>query len=144
MGTRIASLPTLDLREDRSSRVARRRLTWAACFYSCMLAAWLLQAPGLAAKQKAPITKTVSGIVTDHAETEISGAQVTIKDLQTGKTMSIYTDAKGQYRFAGLDPHHDYEIKAADRGVDSESRQLSSVDTRTKLVINLTIPPPKS
>jgi hypothetical protein len=80
----------------------------------------------------------------DKAETAISGAEVTLKDLQTGKTVAIYADANGQYRFSDLDPHHDYEIQARFKGVASETRQISSIDTRRKLVINLTIPPPGS
>jgi ubiquinone/menaquinone biosynthesis C-methylase UbiE len=101
--------------------------------------AWLLHGPGLAAKQKAPTTETVSGAVTDKAENRISGATVTLKDLQTGKTVAIYTEANGQYQFSDLDPHHDYQIQASFQGVASETRQVSSLDTRRKLVINLTI-----
>jgi hypothetical protein len=106
--------------------------------------AWLLCAPGVAAKQKAPATKTVSGVVMDKAGTGISGAEVTLKDLQTGKTMAIYAEANGQYHFSDLDPHHDYEIRASFKGVASETRRINSLDTRRKLVINLTIPPPGS
>jgi hypothetical protein len=106
--------------------------------------AWLLHAPGLAAKQKAPTTKTVSGAVTDKAENGINGATVTLKNLQTGRTVAIYTRANGQYQFSDLDPHQDYEIQASFKGVSSETRQVNSVDTRRKLVINLTIPPPGS
>jgi hypothetical protein len=107
---------------------------------------WLLHASGLAAKkQKAPTTKTVSGLVKDRAENGINGATVTLKDLTTGKTVAIYTEANGQYQFADLDPHHDYEIQASFKGVSSETRQInSSIDTRMKLVIDLTIPPPGS
>jgi len=106
--------------------------------------AWLLHAPGLAAKQKAPTTKTVSGAVTDKSENGINGATVTLKNLQTGKTVAIYTGANGQYQFSDLDPHQDYEIQASFKGVSSETRQVNSVETRRKLVINLTIPPPGS
>jgi hypothetical protein len=106
--------------------------------------AWLLHAPGLAAKQKVPTTKTVSGAVTDKAENGISGATVTLKDLQTGKTVAIYTGANGQYQFADLDPHDDYQVQASFKGVSSETRRVNSMDTRWKLVINLTIPPPGS
>jgi len=106
--------------------------------------AWLLHASGLAAKQKGPTTKTVSGAVTDKAENGISGATVTLKNLRTGKTVAIYTGANGQYQFSDLDPHDDYQIQASFRGVSSETRQVNSVDTRWKLVINLTIPPPGS
>jgi hypothetical protein len=106
---------------------------------------WLLYPSGLAAKkQKGPTTKTVSGMVFDKAENGISGAEVTLKDLQTGKVVAIYAEANGQYQFTDLDPHHDYEIQARFKGVASETRQVSSFDTRWKLVINLTIPPPGS
>jgi hypothetical protein len=109
-----------------------------------LAATWLLYAPALTAKEKAPTTKTVSGVVMDKAEKAIGGAEVTLKDRQTGKTMAIYTEADGQYRFSDLDPHHDYEIQASFKGVASETRQVSSINTRMKLVINLTIPPPGS
>ena len=106
---------------------------------------WLLHPSGLAAKkQKGPTTKTVSGMVFDKAENGIGGAEVTLKDLQTGKVLAIYAEANGQYQFTDLDPHHDYEIQAKFKGVASETRQVSSFDTRWKLVINLTIPPPGS
>jgi len=59
--------------------------------------AWLLHASALAAKkQKGPTTKTVSGVVMDRSEKGISGAEVTLKDLQTGKIMAIYAEANGQ------------------------------------------------
>ena len=105
--------------------------------------ACLLPASGLASKKnKAPTTKTVTGRVLDQAENAISGAEVTLKDLQTGKTVAIYAEPNGQYQFADLDPHHDYEIQAKFKGAASDTRQVSSFDTRWKLVINLTIPPP--
>ena len=108
-----------------------------------MLAAtWLLCAPGLAAKQKAPPTKTVIGEVMDKAENGISGAEVTLKNLQTGKTLAIYANADGHYSFSDLDPHLDYEIQASFKGVSSETRQVSSFDTRMKVVIDLIISPP--
>ncbi len=90
------------------------------------------------------MTKTVQGMVMDKAENGIGGAQVTLKDLQTGKTMAIYAEENGEYTFSDLDPHHDYEIHADFKGVASDTRQISSIDSRMRLVINLTIPPPGS
>jgi len=107
--------------------------------------ACLVPASGLAAKKnKAPTTKTVTGQVQDPAEKTLGGAEVTLKDLQTGKTLAIYADENGQYQFTDLDPHHDFEIQAKFKGVASETRQVTSFDTRWKVVINLTIPPPTS
>ncbi len=118
---------------------SRTRVLCAALSIAC-----LLFASALAAKQKAPATKTVSGIVVDKAEKAIGGAEVSIKDLQTGKTMAIYAEEDGRYQFSGLDPHHDYTVQAKFKGAASETRQVSSIDSRSKLVINLTISPPGS
>jgi hypothetical protein len=99
----------------------------------------LLHAPGLAAKKKAPTTLTVTGMVTDKDEKGISGATVTLKDLQTGKDVAIYTGSDGQYLFSDLDPNHDYQIHASFNGVASETRRIGPFETRRKLVINLTV-----
>ena len=110
-----------------------------------LAAACLLPVSGLADKKnKPPTTKTVTGQVQDPDEKTLGGAEVTLKDLQTGKTLAIYAEANGQYQFTGLDPHHDFEIQAKYKGVASETRQVTSFDTRWKVVINLTIPPPSS
>jgi hypothetical protein len=110
-----------------------------------LAAACLLPVSGLADKKnKPPTTKTVTGQVQDPDEKTLGGAEVTLKDLQTGKTLAIYAEANGQYQFTGLDPHHDFEIQAKYKGIASETRQVTSFDTRWKVVINLTIPPPSS
>jgi hypothetical protein len=110
---------------------------------SALAVACLFPASGLAAKkQKAPTTKTVTGQILDKSEHGISGAEVTLKDLQTGKVVAIYAEPDGQYQFSDLDPHHDYELQANFKGTASETRQVTSFDTRWKVVINLTIPPP--
>ncbi len=101
-----------------------------------------LCAPPLLAKKKQIISRTVSGQVLDPNDNGIAGAAVTLKDLQSGKTIAVYTTSGGQYQFTGLDMHHDYEVRARSKGVDSEVHQVSSVDERERLTINLTIPPP--
>jgi hypothetical protein len=104
-----------------------------------------LPASGLADKKnKPPTTKTVTGQVQDPAEKTLGGAEVSLKDLQTGKTLAVYAEADGKYQFTDLDPHHDYEVQAKYKGVASETRKVTSFDTRWKVVINLTIPPPSS
>src|SRR5581483_5414652 len=64
------------------------------------------------------------------------------KDLQTGKSYSTYSQTDGTYHYSDLQPNHDYEIQAVYKGVASEVRQVSSFDTRMRLTVNLTIPPP--
>ena len=145
MGAQLASILALPLFRGLSGRFSPRRISWGVRILCGMLAVtWLLHAPDLAAKRKGPTTKTVSGVVMDKNENGIGGAEVTLKDLQTGKTMAIYAEANGEYHFSDLDPHHDYEIQANFKGVASETRQVSSIDTRMKLVINLTISRPGS
>ena len=140
MGTPAASESALSLYEYSSSRFSRQGIVVLLCV---LLFVGLCAAPRLAAKQKAPTTKTVTGQVMDQGETGIGGAAVMLKDVQTGKTRAIYANDNGEYKFADLDPHHDYEISAGYKGANSESRRVSSVDTRTKLVINLTVPSAK-
>jgi len=135
------ALSSVPVRLGRASpRRARLAVLCCLLVVSCLVAA-----SGLAAKKnKAPTTKTVTGQVQDPAEKTLGGAEVTLKDLQTGKTLAIYADENGQYQFTDLDPHHDFEIQARFRGVASETRQVTSFDTRWKVVINLTVPPPSS
>jgi len=144
--SRPPTLPLLRRLPGRSRSFLPPGMGWGARLLCGVLAATcLVCAPVLAAKkQKGPTTKTVNGQVLDKAEKGIGGAEVTLKDLQTGKLVAIYAEADGQYQFSDLDPHHDYEIQAKFNGVASETRQVSSIDPRWKVVINLTIPPPGS
>ena len=131
----------LRFRFTPSSRTRLSRLL----FCGVLAVVWLFTASGLAAKkQKGPTTKTVTGQVIDKSEKGIGGAEVTLKDLQTGKVVAIYAEPGGQYQFTDLDPHHDYEVQAKFKGTASETRQVTSFDTRWKVVINLAIPPPSS
>jgi len=124
-------------RHESGSRVSRR-----VALTALLLALVLCASAGLA-KQKASLTRTVSGVVLDEAENGIEGATVELTDVQTGKNLALYSQETGQYVFAGLLPSHDYTIKATFRGASSEVRQISSIDPRPRVVINLTIPGPK-
>lgn len=118
---------------------------WRSLLCKALTAAFVLlviSGLNLEAKKKEPTTKTVSGRVLDPSENGIDGATVTIKDLQTGKSYSTYSQTDGTYHYSDLQPNHDYEIQAVYKGVASEVRQVSSFDTRMRLTVNLTIPPP--
>ena len=126
-----------------TNRLSRRRL-WGCVLCGLLAAVWMSPAPCLAKKQKGPTTKTVTGQILDKSENGLGGAEVTLKDLQTGKVVAVYAEQNGQYQFTDLDPHHDYEVQAKFKGTASETRQVTSFDTRWKVVINLAIPPPSS
>jgi len=94
------------------------------------------------AKQKKVTSKTVSGQVLDPKDNGLTGATVALKDLQTGKTLEVYTQENGHYQFTDLRFDHDYQLQANYKGAKSETRQVSSFDTRARLIINFTFPPP--
>ena len=96
----------------------------------------------LTAKER-KIVKSVSGKVLDDAENGIPGATVQLKDVQTGKALAAFAGEGGEYHFSDLLPTHDYELQAKFKGSSSAVRQVSSIDNRTRIVINLTIPKSK-
>jgi hypothetical protein len=124
----------------RLARAAGRGL-WLALLAAGLVADF--STPSLAAKKK-EIVRSVTGVVLDREDNGIVGAAVELKDVQTGKRLSIFTEEGGRYKFSGLQPTHDYEVRAKDKGLSSEIRKVSSFDDRTTFVINLKIPPDQS
>jgi hypothetical protein len=94
------------------------------------------------AKDKQPTTRIVNGTVYDDAQNIIEGATIELTDVQTGKVLDIYSGKDGQYQYSDLKFDHDYTIKAMFKGVSSEVRHISILETRWTLVLNLTIPKP--
>lgn len=101
-------------------------------------------APLIAKKKKPPTSKTVLGQVLDPAGNGIAGAAVVMTNLSTKKTTAIYTGGQGHFEFTGLSLNQNYQFQAHYKGKSSEVRKVSYWDTRTNLVLNLHIPPPKS
>lgn len=109
----------------------------------CALAGILVaQWSALGAKETKPI-RVVSGVVSDASENPISGAVVTLTDLQNSKKMATYTGQSGTYQFSDLQITRDYEVQATYKGVSSRVRRISTIDPRNRIVLNLRIPPPK-
>ena len=108
-----------------------------------LAAALALGGPAALAKQKKPYTKTVSGVVMDEADNGITGAMIELADAQSGKVLDIYSQRGGAYQFTDLSFDHDYTLQATFKGSSSELRHVSSIDLRSRLVLNLTIPGPK-
>ncbi len=116
------------------------RTAWLVASATVLLLA--LAAPFGAAKEKKE-TRLVTGVVLDESENPISGAAVVLTDLQTGKKSATYTSVKGEYTFSDLQPTRDYEIQANHQGNSSQVRRVSSIDPRSRIVLNLRIPPPQ-
>jgi hypothetical protein len=135
------SLPCRGVTEAGASkkptRARKRRLENSI---HLLLVVLLLFSPAaMPAKDKTPTTRTVSGMVMDEAENPIKGATVELKDLQTQKVLDIYSQEDGQYQYSELRFDHDYTVQAAHNGLSSEVRQVSSIDTRWHMVLNLTL-----
>ena len=88
-------------------------------------------------------SRTVTGLVSDEADNPISGATVTLKDLETGKQLASYTGDDGRYLFSSLETTREYEVQATFKGVTSRVRKVTTIDPRNKITLNLQIPPPK-
>jgi Carboxypeptidase regulatory-like domain len=90
-------------------------------------------------KKREAQLRTVRGIVTDKSDTPLSGSVVFLKSVRTNSVRSSYTDETGSYRFSGLDPNADYELHAEKEGAKSQTRTVSSFDSRKDIVLNLKI-----
>jgi hypothetical protein len=91
-----------------------------------------------AAKHEASL-KSVRGLVTDKAESPIAAGVVFLKNMRSNAIRSYISDDAGNYRFSGLDPNVDYEIHAEKDGAKSQTRTISSFDSKREIVLNLKI-----
>ncbi len=83
--------------------------------------------------------RTVRGAVLDRAENPISSAVVYLKNVRTLAVKTYISDKSGEYRFSGLDPNVDYEVHAETDNMTSNTRTISSFDTRKDIVISLKV-----
>jgi hypothetical protein len=90
------------------------------------------------AKREAQL-RTVRGVVLDKSETPIPASVVFLKNTRTNAVRSYISDEAGNYRFSGLDPNADYEIHAEKDDAKSQTRTVSSFDSRKDIVLNLKI-----
>jgi hypothetical protein len=90
-------------------------------------------------KQKGPVLKTVSGRVTGKDDVPLKDAIVYIKNTRTNAIKTYIADEAGKYQFNALLPNVDYEIFADAKGAKSDTKRLSSFDSRTDVTINLHI-----
>lgn len=88
--------------------------------------------------------RTVRGVVIDKSDASIPSSVVFLKNTRTNAVRSYIADDAGNYRFSGLDPNADYEIHAEKDGAKSQTRTVSSFDSRKDIVINLKIDKKKS
>lgn len=120
-------------------RTSVRPLIAAVAALLILAAALPLQAQRRDAKENTN-TRSVQGVVTDAADNPLEGAVVQLKDTKTLHIRSFITKADGQYHFSGLSRDIDYELKADHQGKSSDTKTLSSFDSRRQAVMNLKVP----
>jgi protocatechuate 3,4-dioxygenase beta subunit len=109
---------------------------------AAIAAALLLPAVMVAAlpePKNEPQTRTLTGQVTDKSERPISGAIVYLENGRTHAVKTFITDNAGNYRFSSLSPNVDYQIRAEYQGHKSDTKTLSSFDSRSNVVMHLKI-----
>jgi len=90
-------------------------------------------------KQKGPVFRTVSGRVTGNGDAPLKDAIVYIKNTRSNALKTYIADDAGKYQFNALLPNVDYEIFADSQGKKSDTKRLSSFDSRKDVIINLHI-----
>jgi hypothetical protein len=90
------------------------------------------------AKHEAQL-RTVHGVVMDKSEALVPSAVVFLKNTRSNAIRSYISDEQGNYRFSGLDPNTDYEVHAEKDGSQSQTRTVSSFDSKKDIVLNLKI-----
>ena len=83
--------------------------------------------------------KTVQGKVLSSSDTPLSGAIVYLEDGKTNSIRSFISTADGSYHFGQLANDTDYQVWARYKDTKSDTRGISSYDSRPKVVINLRV-----
>jgi protocatechuate 3,4-dioxygenase beta subunit len=114
---------------------------------ACLAAAILLAVPMFAAQpmasgamsDKPPQMRTLTGQVTNQQNAPLPEAIVYLKNTKTMAVKTYIAGRDGTYRFNALSPNVDYQVYAEHKGKKSDTKTLSSFDSRATAHINLKI-----
>jgi len=83
--------------------------------------------------------RTLNGSVRNKAEEPLGGSVVYLKNMKTLTVKSYIADDKGEFHFHALSPNVDYECYAEYNGTRSQTKTLSSFDSRAVVGMDLKI-----
>src|SRR6202140_1605277 len=83
-------------------------------------------------------TATISGVVQDQSGAVISGATVTIRNVDTGTVRTLTSDAGGRYLAPDL-PLGSYEVQGQQSGFQTEVRSGITLTGGRESVVNLAL-----
>jgi hypothetical protein len=86
-----------------------------------------------------PQLRELTGQVLDRADAPQNNAIVYLKNSRTLAVKTFITGKDGKYRFPALSPNVDYDVYAELEGKKSDTKTLSSFDSRAQANINLRI-----
>ena len=91
------------------------------------------------AKKGESATRSLQGAVTNPDDSPSVGAIVQLENTKTLQIRSFITQEDGVFHFYELNADVDYKLKAEDKksGAISDSKTLSSFDSRKQAIINL-------
>lgn len=92
-----------------------------------------------AVKERAPQTRTLTGFVSNQHGSALSDSVVYLTNTRSMNVKTYIVGKDGMYRFPALSPDIDYQVYAQYKGERSDTKTLSSFDSRPNAVINLRI-----
>src|SRR6476469_4997389 len=103
------------------------------CILVC--AAVALAVPAAAQKP----TFDIEGVVSDAQQGVLPGATVTLRNVATGLTREIATDANGRYVFTSLPPAGQYVLQTSLSGFATERRENLTFNAGQRVVLDITL-----
>src|SRR5690348_16058621 len=105
---------------------------------SVLLAFFIVPMLAMAAggREAEPTTRTLQGKVLSSSDKPLSGAIVYLQDGKTNSIRSFISTADGSYHFGQLAKDTDYQVWARYNNIKSDTKGISSYDSRNKVVIN--------
>lgn len=86
-----------------------------------------------------PATRLLTGQVVTGNDAPVNKAIVYLKNTRTLAVKTFITNTDGNYRFPALSTNVDYEVYAEANGKRSDTKVLSSLDSRPSPTIHLKI-----
>lgn len=90
-----------------------------------------------AEKDQRDQSRALTGRVIDRQEQPVAKAIVYLKNTKTLVIKTYIADSDGAYRFPALSPNVDYEVYAEFNGARSDTKTLSSFDSRKQFNVTL-------
>jgi hypothetical protein len=95
---------------------------------------------GILGQTPAQVSRTIEGMVLDHAGSPVAGAVVLIEDLKSLQVRSYLVQQDGKYRFHGLSSDANYELRAQFNGSASGPKTVTVFNSSRTIVVNLKLP----